>query len=191
MSKANKRKATTIMEDFVLPTGIAVTHLEGFVNPQVGICRKELIGNKGPIEVTVPTARMKEFFPPCEVNGETYDDNEHDGALVWEDFAPDFFNTDTDGLLSRGCLIGRVADVNLRGQDPLAPLFTGSPHSARDFSRYILAMRHSTGMYCFYCIFTVYLLHCSNYYFLLQFYCILLHVCLLSFTVILLHITAS
>jgi hypothetical protein len=52
------------------------------------------------------------------------------------------------GLLTHGSLIPHGRQRILRGVDGTEPLFDGSPHSAKDFCRYLLATRHSTGL-CF------------------------------------------
>jgi hypothetical protein len=53
----------------------------------------------------------------------------------------------TTGLLKHGILVNELIKGSFVGVDPSEPLFPGSPYSARDFCRYLLAMKHHSSKY--------------------------------------------
>jgi hypothetical protein len=74
-----------------------------------------------------------------------------------EEVGEDEVGEDEVGLLGFGRVLGHKAKAKFTyGVSPQDPLYPGSPHTAKDFCRYLLAMRHKTGTayYCLLLLFT-------------------------------------
>ena len=146
-SKQSKKRKPPTEGDVVIPTGESVAHYPGFCLPHAPT----------PLPPPRPGLVIGRNFDlifnvnkdvqggGVDVAGGTFDEVEDGGGLQWEDMPTNMFTDEESHLLSKGTLIGQVADVKLIGITPDDLLFDGSPHTARDFSRYVLAMRHTAG----------------------------------------------
>jgi hypothetical protein len=79
-----------------------------------------------------------------EEDNEDYiqNDNNFCEGIHWEPLLD--VTTDVIGLLQHGELVNDLVKGSLVGVDPTEPLFASSSYSARDFCRYVLAMKQST-----------------------------------------------
>lgn len=88
-----------------------------------------------------------------DVENDAEGDNDEDeelqnGDIDWEDVRIEYVPTNTipeNGLMGRGVSISSRSTPTLIGIDVNDPVYPGSPHSAKDFARYILAMRYTIG----------------------------------------------
>lgn len=83
----------------------------------------------------------------CDM-GEEEEIGEDTTTTVWEDVQIEFVpppEKSEAGLMGRGVPITSNSIPHLVGVDTDEPLFPDSAHSAKDFARYILAMRYTLG----------------------------------------------